>query len=79
MYAGDFKIDNEMLAEKLKGPVAVNARKLGISRQHLNNILKGHRQPSAGLLLRIQTVFRITPKALIKENHQHLQNVCSSS
>jgi transcriptional regulator with XRE-family HTH domain len=67
MDLGDLKIDNQVLAERIKGPVAENARKLGISRGHLNNILKGNRQPSASLLLRIQTEFRIAPKRLIKD------------
>jgi hypothetical protein len=41
MDIGDLKIDNHVLAERIKGSVAENARKLGVSRGHLNNILKG--------------------------------------
>jgi plasmid maintenance system antidote protein VapI len=79
MDTGALIVDHEVLASRLKGPVAENARKLGVSRQHLNNILKGHRQPSASLLLKMQTVFRIAPKALIKNNHQQSEKMCSMS
>lgn len=65
------KINNlnvEILAERLSGNVAAHARKLGISRQHLNNILKGRRQASGALLLKIQTVYEIPAADLLKDN-----------
>jgi transcriptional regulator with XRE-family HTH domain len=64
----DLKVDNQVLAKRMPGSIAENARKLGISRQHLNNILKGHRQPSADVLLRIQSLFKLSAKDLIKQN-----------
>lgn len=62
----DIEFDHEKLKTLLDGSVAKNARILGISRQHLNNIVNGNKNPSAGLLLKIQLIFGISPQKLLK-------------
>jgi transcriptional regulator with XRE-family HTH domain len=60
MDAPKISLDSKVLATELSGNIAEIARKLGISRQHLNNILKGRRKPSADLLLKIQMEYSLS-------------------
>ena len=66
MNTAEVKTDYKVLTEVITGNVADHARKLGISRQHLNNILKGRRTPSGDLLLKIQREYNVPAAALIK-------------
>ena len=68
MNTPETNLNVKAIEEKLDGSVAENARKLGISRGHLHNILRGNKNPSAELLLKIQTTFGLTAKELIKQN-----------
>ena len=63
----EIKFDNEKLASLLNGSVAKNARELGVSRQHLNNVLKGRRVPSGSLMLKIQRVFKLDSESISEE------------
>ena len=64
----DVEFDHVKFAGVLEGSTAENARKLGISRQHLTNIIKGNRRPSANLLLKLQQIYKIAPSDLIRKN-----------
>lgn len=64
----DIKFDYAKFAALLDGSVASNARRLGISRQHLNNIIKGKRVPSGSLLLKIQHVFKTNQESISNTN-----------
>lgn len=66
-------LNHTAIADKLNGSVAENARKLGISRQHLNNIIKGRKQPSASLLLKIQKVYRLSADSLTRATRTNSQ------
>lgn len=66
MLGTDVHFNHQVLAEVISGNVAAEARKLGISRQHLNNILKGNRNPSGSLLLRIQATYDLPFQKLAK-------------
>ena len=60
--------DNSVLLDVVGGNVAEDARKLGISRQHLNNILKGRKKPSADLLLKIQALYELSASQFSKQS-----------
>lgn len=66
MEATVSRINGEVIGQKITGSVAENARELGISRQHLHNIIKGRKTPSAELLLKIQEMFDVPAGSLIK-------------
>lgn len=66
MDTSEIKFDHANLAALLPGSIAENARRLGISRQHMNNILKGRKVPSGSLLLRIQSIYGLSAKQLAK-------------
>lgn len=68
MNTPTIKLDGDALAQAMPGSVAENARKLGISRQHLNNILKGNKNPSANLLLRLQKLFKLSADSISKKS-----------
>lgn len=68
MLISEISFDNLALANAMSGSVADNARKLGISRGHLNNILKGRKRPSANLLLKIQSVYNLSAKHISKKS-----------
>lgn len=62
----EVKFDYQKFAALLEGSVAENARKLGISRQHLNNIKNGNKNPSADLLLKMQHVFGMSAENILR-------------
>jgi transcriptional regulator with XRE-family HTH domain len=62
----DIEFDHVKFAKMLKGSIAENAREIGISRQHLLNILQGRRRPSAPLLLKLQELYKIEAGELLK-------------
>jgi transcriptional regulator with XRE-family HTH domain len=70
MMSQNVTFNEKALLNKITGSVAENARKLGVSRGHLNNILKGKRTPSGTLLLKIQAEYNLTAADLtsVKNN-----------
>jgi len=69
MNTPEITLDSSALTEAIQGNIAEHARKLGISRQHLSNILKGNKNPSADLLLKIQSVFGLSAETISKKNN----------
>lgn len=63
----DVKFDNLKFTKMIHGTIAENARSLGVTRQHLHNIMRGRRLPSAPLLLKIQQVYQVGSSDLIKK------------
>ena len=68
MNSAQVNFDNKALAAALEGNVAENARKLGISRGHLNNVLKGTKKPSIDLLIKIIKTFQLEPQRILRGN-----------
>lgn len=68
MFTTEINLDTKALASELKGNVAENARKLGITRGHLNNVLKGNKKPSIGLFLKIINTFQIPPQKILRSD-----------
>ena len=67
MTTPEIGFNNQALVKAISGSVAENARNLGISRQHLNNILKGRKQPSGILLLKIQSLYKLSADKITKK------------